>query len=291
MAIAADIPEPAMARLLRAAAALDLVEPLGARFALGQQGAALLGNAGLADMIRHHDRFYADIADPVALLRRGRGEQLAEYWPYAIAEEPGKMGAAAASAYSSLMAATQPGVAADILDAYPLRRHKVVMDVGGGEGVFLAAAAARWPRLGLRLFDLPAVVDRARANLRPFAERTTFFEGDFLSEPLPEGADLITLTRILHDHDDAGVARILTAARAALAPGGRLLIAEPMSAAPRQDRVCEAYFGFYLLAMGRGEARTPAAIATFLAQAGFRNVRLLRVRNPDLLRIVTADAA
>ncbi|PZO52141.1 MAG: methyltransferase [Alphaproteobacteria bacterium] len=286
LAAASNVPAPAMARLLSAAAALDLVEPVGDRFALGPQGAALLGNAGLADMIRHHDRLYADLLDPVALLRRGRGEHLSNYWPYATSGEPGASGDGAVSDYSALMAATQPSVAADVLDAYSLRRHRVVMDVGGGEGAFLAAVGARWPHIALSLFDLPAVVARARNNV----PKASFYEGDFLSDPLPPGADLITLVRILHDHDDDGVAKILASAYAALAPGGKLLIAEPMSAAPRKDRVAEAYFGLYLLAMGRGQARTPRLLKTWLRRAGFRGVRMLRVRTPSLLQVLIADA-
>jgi len=286
LAAASSVPPPAMARLLAAAAALDLVEPVGERFALGPQGAALLGNAGLADMIRHHDRLYADLLDPVALLRRGRGEHLSNYWPYATSGEPGASGDGAVSDYSALMAATQPSVAADVLDAYSLRRHRVVTDVGGGEGGFLAAVGQRWPHIALRLFDLPAVVARARSTV----PQASFYEGDFLSDPLPLGADLITLVRILHDHDNDGVAKILTSVHAALAPGGKLLIAEPMSAAPRKDRVADAYFGLYLLAMGRGQARTPRLLKTWLRRAGFHSIRMLRVRTPSLLQVLIAEA-
>lgn len=289
LASEAKVSEAAMSRLLLAAAALDLVERLGDRYALGAKGAALLGNAGLADMISHHDRLYADLLDPVGLLQRGKGEHLAGYWPYATSGEPAESGDGAVSAYSALMGATQPAVAADVLDAYPMGRHRVVMDVGGGEGVFLKSVGARWPNLQLRLVDLPAVVERAKQTLQPYANRAAFFPGDFLSEPLPEGADLITLVRILHDHDDAGVARILASARKALAPGGRILIAEPMADEGRRDRVAAAYFGLYLFAMGRGEARSPRVIGARLKSAGFRNPRVLRVRTPQLLQVVLAD--
>ena len=289
LAIALDFPAPELLRLLHAAAALDLVEPLGAQYALGSQGAALLGNAGLSDMIRHHDRLYADLQDPVALLRRGRGEHLADYWPYATSSDPAQTGDTAVSAYSALMAATQPTVAADVLDAYSMRRHRTVMDVGGGVGAFLSSVGARWPHLNLHLFDLPAVVERGRKVLQPYAARTTFSEGSFLSDPLPAGADLITLVRILHDHDDAGVTQILSSAHAALARGGRVLIAEPMSAGSGRDRVADTYFGLYLLAMGRGRARTPRELGEFLKRAGFGRVRLLRVRTPSLLRVLVAE--
>jgi len=289
MAASLNVPAPEMARLLRAAASLDLVEPIGGQYALGAQGAALLGNSGLSDMIRHHNRLYADLQDPVALLRRGRGEHLAGYWPYATAQHPENTGESDVSAYSALMAATQPVVAADILAAYSMRRHRKIMDVGGGEGAFLSAVASRWPQLQLHLFDLPAVVTRARKVLEPHGSRTNFTSGSFLSDPLPAGADLVTLVRILHDHDHDGVKQLLSSARAALAPGGRLLIAEPMSDARGKDRVGDAYFGLYLLAMGRGQARTPTQIKQYALSAGFRRTRMLRVRTPGLLRVMIAD--
>jgi len=294
-----DLPVEATARLLGAAASLRLVEPAGrvgggdpqasARYALGVQGAALLGNAGLLDMIAHHDLLYADLGDSVGLLRRGAGA-LASFWPYAVSATPANKTADEVQAYSQLMAATLPTVAADVFKAYPIARHRRLMDVGGGEGAFLAAAAAHAPSLQLRLFDLPAVAARARARLTRdgLGERAEVLEGDFLSEPLPVGADLITLIRILHDHDDVGVLALLRRARAALPDDGALLIAEPMSNPKGGDRVADAYFAFYLKAMGRGRARTPPELYALLDQAGFTRRRQLRTRSPFLLRAILA---
>lgn len=280
----------AATRLLGAARALQLVEPVGdGRWTLGAQGAALLGSAGLMEMIRHHARLYADLADASGLLRRGAGG-LADYWPYATSAQPGEAGPEAVSGYSALMAATQPAVAADLLAAYPVRRHRRLLDVGGGEGAFLQAAARAAPRLTLSLIDLPAVAGIARDRLRRagLEARATVHEGDFLHDPLPPGADLITLVRILHDHDDAGVDAILSACRAALPPDGTLLIGEPMSGGERPERVGDVYFAFYLLAMGRGRARSPAELTERLHAAGFTRVKRLRTRTPSLLRAIAA---
>ncbi len=294
-----DLSVEAMARLMGAAASLRLVEPAGrdggadlpasTRYALGVQGAALLGNAGLLEMIAHHDLLYADLGDSVGLLRRGAGS-LASFWPYAVSATPADKTAAEVQAYSELMAASLPTIAADVFKAYPIGRHRRLMDVGGGEGAFLTAAAAHAPRLELRLFDLPAVAARARARLarHGLEGRAEVLEGDFLSEPLPGGADLITLIRILHDHDDAGVLALLRRVRAALPDDGALLIAEPMSDAKGGDRVADAYFAFYLKAMGRGRARTPQELGALLETAGFTRRRQLRTRSPFLLRAILA---
>ena len=300
-----DLPVEATARLLGAAASLRLVQPAGretgvaedapatSRYALGVQGAALLGNAGLLEMIAHHDLLYADLGDSVGLLRRGSGS-LATFWPYAVSATPAQKTAEEVQAYSQLMAASLPTIAADVFKAYPIARHRRLMDVGGGEGAFLAAAAAHAPALELRLFDLPAVAARARARLarEGLGARAEVLEGDFLSEPLPAGADLISLIRILHDHDDAGVLALLRRVRAALPKDGALLVAEPMSGAKGGgkggDRVADAYFAFYLKAMGRGRARTPQELGALLDQAGFTRRRQLRTRSPFLLRAILA---
>jgi demethylspheroidene O-methyltransferase len=292
LAQALDLPLDAAERLMGAAGALRLVERAGpGRYALGAQGAALLGNAGLLEMIEHHRHLYADLADGVGLLREGGGRgRLAAYWPYATSSAPQGVTSEDVSTYSALMGATLPSVAADLFQAYPIRSHRRLMDVGGGEGAFLSLAGAHAPALKLMLYDLPAVAQRAERRLAcaGLGGRTEVFAGDFLSQALPAGADLITLVRILHDHDDAGVLALLRSIRTALPPDGALLIAEPMSGAPRADRVADVYFALYLLAMGRGRARTPDEIATFARAAGFRRIRTLRTRTPFLLRAIVA---
>ena len=291
VAEALDLPVDAAERLLSAATALRLLDRIGdGRYALGPQGAALLGNPGLTEMIAHHDHLYADLSDSVGLLKRGQGS-LATYWPYATSATPQSTSGEGVAAYSSLMAATQPAVAADILKAYPVDRHRRLLDVGGGEGAFLAAAGAHAPKLDLMLFDLPAVTERARTRLAAvgLSDRTEIQSGDFLNDPIPKGADLITLVRILHDHDDAGVLAVLKGARAALPDDGALLIAEPMSGGAAPDRISDVYFAFYLLAMGRGRARSPRELFDLLRAAGFSRMRRLRTRTPFLLRAIVAQ--
>jgi demethylspheroidene O-methyltransferase len=289
-----SLSEEATERLLRAAASLRLIERRRAeRFGLGPLGAAMIGNPGIAAMVEHHRLLYHDLQDPVALLR---GEQpdteLARYWPYAASDRPADLTLQQVDAYSALMAASQPLVAEEVLDAYPLGRHRCLLDVGGGEGAFLAAAAARSPQLQLILFDLPAVAERGEARLAAsgLAGRTTAVGGDFRTE-LPAGADVVSLVRIVHDHDDATALAVLRAARRALPPDGTLLLAEPMSGTPGAEPVSDAYFGFYLLAMGRGRPRTPDELRTLLQAAGFDRVRLVPTRRPLLTRLMVGKPA
>jgi demethylspheroidene O-methyltransferase len=108
---------------------------------------------------------------------------------------------------------------------------------------------------------------------------------------VPQGADIVSLVRVVHDHDDDRALTILRAARAALPLGGTLLLAEPMAGTPGAEPIGEAYFGFYLLAMGSGRARTPAELDAMLRAAGFAAPRLLPTRTPLLARVMVAKAA
>ena len=272
-------------RLLEAAAGLKLLRRRGAAYGLGPLGAATIGNPGVTAMIRHHALLYQDLADPVNLLRGERGGTLlAGYWPYAAAADPAALGAADIAAYSRLMAASLPLVAAEILAAYDVRRHRCLLDIGGGEGAFLEAAAHRAPGLQLRLFELPEVAARARARLAAVEA----YGGDMRHDALPEGADLLTLIRVVHDHDDAAALNILRNARRATPPDGTLLVAEPMLEASGAESV-GAYFTFYLLALGSGRPRSPAVLVALLRQAGFSRVRPRRTGNPLLTSLVVAQ--
>lgn len=288
---ATDLPPAGAERLARAAAALGLLERRsGDRFGLGPHGAAFLGNPGAMAMVEHHRLLYADLADPVALLRGERGStQLSAYWAYATSERPGDIADGEAGAYTTLMDRSQDLVRRDVLAAFPMGRFRSLLDVGGGEGGFAAAALSAAPQLTATVFDLPPVARRAQARFAALGldSRARAVGGDFSADDLPTGADLITLVRVLHDHDDGLAMTILRKARAALAPGGALLVAEPMADAPGAEAMGEAYFGFYLLAMGSGRPRPLSRLADMMREAGFADVRPVRTHRPLLVSLIT----
>jgi demethylspheroidene O-methyltransferase len=289
-----SLSQDATARLLGAAVSLRLAARRGPdRFGLGDLGAAMVGNPGIAAMVEHHALLYSDLADPVALLRGERSvTELERYWAYARAEQPSALDAERVAAYSALMSASQRLIADEVLDAYPLDRHRCLLDVGGGEGTFLTHVAVRAPHLRLVLFDLPAVAARAKARFAAagLADRAQVIGGDFFSDPLPAEADIVSLVRVVHDHDDVAALALLSAVRRALPAGGTLIVAEPMAGTPGAEPIGDAYFGFYLLAMGRGRARTPGELTAMLRQAGFGGIRQLPTHMPLQTRLIVARA-
>jgi demethylspheroidene O-methyltransferase len=184
-------------------------------------------------------------------------------------------------------------LADDIIDCYPFARHRRILDVGGGEGEFLMSLARRVQGPSLQLFDLPAVSARAAVRISEagLSQRITTSGGSFLDDALPGGCDAITLVRVVHDHDDARVLQLLANVRRALAPGGTVVIAEPMADAPDSGRVADVYFAFYLLAMGSGRPRSAAEITRLLKASGFGAVHSIATARPMLVSMLVATSA
>jgi demethylspheroidene O-methyltransferase len=290
-----SLPRESVVRLLKAAEALQLVSARsGGTWGLGSLGAPMLAMPGLSRMVEHNALLYEELRDPVALLRRGAGADtsLTRYYPYADQSRAGAgLQGAEVAEYSTLMASTVGPVAQEVLDAVSLGRHRRLLDIGGGEGVFAATAAARWPALEVGVFDLPAVAARARRRLSGLGldGRAQVYAGDFRSDPLPTGADVISLVRICLDHDDDTVRALLARVRAVLPRGGRLIVAEPFAGARGAESVGDVYFGLYLWAMGRGRARRARELCALLAEAGFRRPRALPTDYPIQTGVIVAD--
>jgi demethylspheroidene O-methyltransferase len=261
--------------LIKAAIALDLLALDNTNIVLGSQGAALLGQPWIMRFVEHHRFFYRDLEDPVAMLKGEFADKgLRSYWSY---EAPD----ADKSGYSALMAASQAAVSAQILGAYKFPAEGKILDVGGGVGAFLKAVGDSYPQLERHLFDLPGVVALAKdAALHAHA-------GDFRLDDLPSGMDVITLVRVVHDHDDDVVLALLKNIRRACSIKTVLLIAEPFAGNPATARVTDAYFNLYFAAMGQGRTRSPREIAALAEKAGFGSLRVWPTHMPLITGLVS----
>ncbi|MEO0917347.1 MAG: methyltransferase [Pseudomonadota bacterium] len=290
LALTIDIPTDRLGILMQAGAGLGLFRlRRDGRFALTRKGAALVGVPGLKQMILHHGAYYRDMSDPVVLLKGGVDTELARFWPYVFGAT-GDANPEITETYSNLMAQSQRMVAKDTLSAVPLAGVKHLMDVGGGLGAFLSEVSKSNPTLKLTLYDLPAVMPSARARLLKLGldDRIELTGGSFKDEALPRGADAISLVRVLYDHRDETVKELLAKVYAALPPGGRLIISEPMSGGRSPDPITDVYFAFYTLSMQTGRTRSAADIKELCGRAGFVDIRALRPRRSFVTSVMTA---
>jgi len=279
--------------LLEQAERLGLVRQAGRdRWILDDAGVVVAADPGLSAMITHHSLLYRDLEQPADLFKsRKRNTQLKKYWAYAHGQDPSGIDADTAAAYSSLMRSSQAMLADCILAAHDFGHYDSILDVGGGDGAFLAAAAADYPALQLQLFDLPAVTELAREHLtdKYLIDRSTLHAGDFTRDRVPDTADCVCLIRVLCDHDDDRVLEILGNLHRSLKPGTRLMIAEAMAGESEGAQLAAVYFSLYFLAMGSGRCRTDTEIKDLLDEAGFRRSHTVETPNPLLATLVFAE--
>jgi SAM-dependent methyltransferase len=167
------------------------------------------------------------------------------------------------------------GVETDpMVEAYDFSACRTVVDVGGGNGLMLAAILKRHPGVRGILFDLPAVAERARPILaaQGLDGRCEVAGGDFFSE-VPEGADAYVMRHVVHDWQDEDAAAILRNCREAMAPGGRILVVETVI--PRGDAPCFGKWLDLMMLLVAGRERTEGEFRALFARAGLRLGRIV----------------
>src|SRR5262245_6279350 len=178
-------------------------------------------------------------------------------------------------------------VDARLLAAPPAR----VADLACGAGHSSIAMARAYPRVRVDGLDVdPASISLARENLAGsgVGDRVSFTLGDAASPRLAGRYDLVTVFEALHDM--AEPVSVLRAARALLADGGSVLVADERVAesfsAPGDD-VERLYYGFSVLhclpvgmpGAGTGAVMRSDTVRSFASEAGFGGVEVLPIDN------------
>lgn len=172
--------------------------------------------------------------------------------------------------FDQVMAGARPARIAGLLGAYDFAGSSLVVDVGGGRGQLLAAVLARHPSLRGVLYDLPGVVVDAPPLLAAagVADRCSIESGSFL-ERVPAG-DTFVLSDILHDWPDEQCLSVLRACRAAVAPGGRVLVVEHVLV-PGATPAHVAWLDLQMLIeFGQGRQRSVDELVELFDATGFR---------------------
>lgn len=157
-----------------------------------------------------------------------------------------------------------------LLDAYDFGRFSMVVDVGGGNGSFMAALLERHPQVRGTVFDQPHVVAGARDVLEAAGvhERCEVVGGNFF-ESVPAGADAYVLKAVLHDWEDGECLQILEQVRRACRPRSKLLVLEWVVGPPNGDPRSK-FSDLNMLVMPGGRERTEPEWRVLFDDGGFR---------------------
>jgi hypothetical protein len=176
--------------------------------------------------------------------------------------------------------------AATVTAAYDFSATDTLVDVGGSQGVLLAAILRANPSLRGVLFDLPVMVEGAAELFaaHDVADRATVVGGDFF-ESVPAG-DAHLLKHILHDWDDQHCVAILRCCRKATVEGGKLLVVEEALAhgnAPSPGKLLDL-----IMLMVGGRERTQPEYRALFEQAGYELTQIIPTAMP--LHVIEATA-
>ncbi|MFO0965330.1 MAG: methyltransferase [Gemmataceae bacterium] len=182
-----------------------------------------------------------------------------------------------AATFDAAMTAIHGAETEPMLDAYDFSRFGTLVDMGGGNGSNLLAVLKRHPKLRGVLFDLPHVVDRARANIRAagLEDRCTAVGGSFF-ETAPPG-DAYILRHIIHDWDDDRSIAILRSCRRAMNPGAKLLVVESVIP-PGNTPFTAKWLDLNMMVIPGGLERTEAQYRALYEKAGWRLTRIVPTR-------------
>jgi SAM-dependent methyltransferase len=173
-----------------------------------------------------------------------------------------------ADIFDRAMASGTEQFAQAILDVCDFGRFKHVVDIGGGDGMFLAKILERHPDVRGTLFDQPHVLARAAPSAEPFGGRYRAIGGNFFNG-VPDEGDAYLLKWILHDWSDSASVDILKSCRRAMKRSGRLLVAEYVIGFDNASADAE-FMDLTMMVMNGGRERTRDEFSSIFMAAGFR---------------------
>ena len=262
----------ATAMLLDALAALGLLQKGEGRYSVpAELRRSLVEDSPqtVLPMIRHQMNLVRTWSQLAAVTQRGEPAKC----------QPSVRGAEAdRAAFVGAMHSVSGPIADELVARLGPPKFQHLLDVGGASGTWTLAFLRAVPGSRATIFDLPDAIAMAHDRIEQsgLAERVRLVPGDFYSDPLPPGADLAWVSAIVHQHSRSHNRELFEKVRAALVPGGRILIRDIVMAADRTRPVEGALFAINMLVNTQsGGTFTFDELAEDLRAAGFPDPKLL----------------
>ena len=159
--------------------------------------------------------------------------------------------------------------------AFDFSPYRSLLDLGGGTGAMALSLCALYPALRATVFDVPAVADAAREYVEAerLADRVTVVEGNFKSDPLPDGYDVALLANLLSVSSEETNRALLRRLHAQLPEGGAVILSGWILDDGRTSPTIPVLFclqdiGWY----APDVERSAGTYLAWLREAGFRDV-------------------
>lgn len=149
---------------------------------------------------------------------------------------------------------------------------RVLVDVGGGTGIYAIAWLLRYPKLKAKVWDRPEVLKIAQeiAAEHGVSDRFECVAGDMFTDLVPTDADVILLSNVLHDWDIPQCRELVQKCASALPAGGRLIIHDVFLNDALDGPLPIALYSAALFQLCEGRAYSAAEYKSWLAEADLK---------------------
>jgi len=157
-----------------------------------------------------------------------------------------------------------------------LSSSRLLLDLGGGSGVYSIMACEKYPQLRAAVWDFPTVLAVAQEFIAEagMAERITTMAGDYIRDDYPLGVDAILLCGTLEPRSSEEHKQVLGKCFQALPPDGRLFLITNMLEDDKSgplEAVC-SNLGNVTGPEPWGRIHTAQELSRFLKDAGFTDL-------------------
>jgi len=150
-----------------------------------------------------------------------------------------------------------------------------ILDVGGGSGAFSMEFISRKPEIEVTVFDLPHVVPITKKFIdkEGFTDRIKTCTGDYTTDDLPKGFDLVFLSAVIHSNSLEVNRSLIKKCFNALNMNGRIIIQDWIMNDDRTQPASGAIFSINMLVgTEAGSTFTEKEVTDALNDAGFKNI-------------------
>jgi len=161
-------------------------------------------------------------------------------------------------------------VAPALAQAMDMSESRLLLDVGGGTGIYTYALLQEHPQLRAIVYDRPEVLKVAEEIGAEYGvmDRCELVSGDMFTDDLPSGADTILLSNILHDWDVPECNALVERCAAVLPKRGRLSIHDVFLNDALDGPFPIALYSASLFSFTEGRAYSAAEYRQMLEAAG-----------------------
>ncbi len=152
---------------------------------------------------------------------------------------------------------------------------KTVLDIGGGSGAYSMEFISEKPDIEATVFDLPNVVPITRKFLdkEGFSNRVKTHAGDYTTDELPAGFDLVFLSAIIHSNSYEVNQNLIKKCFNSLNKNGKIVIQDWIMNNDRTHPLFGAIFAINMLVgTEAGDCFTEHEVKEMLNSAGFKNI-------------------